>query len=99
MGDFAPSSFVPEKKEEDRPEKKRTDNRAQVDQVLGMEIDSTQFIYMQQEFLQPFSKLKGLSPISIEVRTDRPIIIEQRPYNGVNALLTIAPRIESEDDR
>ncbi len=96
--DFAPSSFVPEKKE-DKPEKKKFENRAQVDQVLGMEIDSTQFIYMQQEFLGPFSKLKGLSPISIEVRTDRPIIIEQRPFNGIKALLTIAPRIENEEDK
>lgn len=97
--DFAPSSFVPEKKEEKQQEKKRPENRAQVDQVLGMEVDSTQFIYMQQEFLGPFSKLKGLSPISIEIRTDKPIIIEQRPFNGIKALLTIAPRIENEEDR
>lgn len=97
---FAPSAFVPEEKEDKKkPEKRKPDNRAQVDQVLGMEIDSTQFIYMQQEFLQPFSKLKGLSPISIEVRTDKPIIVEQRPYNGVKALLTIAPRIENEEDK
>lgn len=97
--DFAPSSFVPEEKEEKKFEKKKPENRAQVDQVLGMEIDSTQFIYMQQEFLGPFSKLKGLSPISIEVRTDKPIIIEQRPFNGINAMMTIAPRIENEEDK
>ncbi len=96
---FAPSSFVPEIKEDNKPEKQKQDNRAQVDQVLGMEIDATQFIYMQHEFLGPFMKLKGLSPISIEVRTDRPIIIEQRPFNGIKALLTIAPRIESEEDK
>lgn len=97
--DFAPSSFVPEEKEEKKFEKKKPENRAQVDQVLGMEIDSTQFIYMQQEFFSPFSKLKGLSPISIEVRTDKPIIVEQKPFNGIKALLTIAPRIENEEDR
>jgi hypothetical protein len=96
---FAPSAFVSEEKEDKKVEKRKPDNRAQVDQVLGMEIDSTQFIYMQQEFLQPFSKLKGLSPISIEVRTDKPIIVEQKPYNGVKALLTIAPRIENEEDK
>jgi hypothetical protein len=97
---FAPSSFTPaEKEEKNKFDKKKPENRAQVDQVLGMEIDSTQFIYMQQEFLQPFSKLKGLSPISIEVRTDRPIIVEQKPYNGVKAMMTIAPRIENEEDR
>lgn len=97
--DFAPSSFVPEKREEKKLDSKRPDNRAQVDQVLGMEVDSTQYIYMQQEFLGPFSKLKGLSPISIEIRTDKPIIIEQRPFNGIKALLTIAPRIENEEDK
>jgi hypothetical protein len=96
---FAPSSFVPAEREDKRPDKKRPENRAQVDQVLGMEVDSTQFIYMQQEFLQPFSKLKGLSPISIEVRTDKPLVIIQKPYNGVEALLTIAPRIENEEDK
>jgi hypothetical protein len=98
--DFAPSSFVPpEKKEEKKLDKSKSENRAQVDQVLGMEVDATQYIYMQQEFLGPFSKLKGLSPISIEIRTDRPIIIEQRPFNGIKALLTIAPRIENEEDK
>lgn len=96
---FAPSSFTPTEREEKKFDKKKPENRAQVDQVLGMEVDSTQFIYMQQEFLQPFSKLKGLSPISIEVRTDKPIIVEQKPYNGVKALLTIAPRIENEEDK
>ncbi len=96
---FAPSSFIPSEREEKKFDKKKPENRAQVDQVLGMEVDSTQFIYMQQEFLQPFSKLKGLSPISIEVRTDKPIIVEQKPYNGVKALLTIAPRIENEEDK
>jgi len=25
--------------------------------------------------------------------------VEQKPYNGVKALLTIAPRIESEEDK
>ncbi len=99
--DFAPSSFVVEEKETKakKPDRKGPENRAQVDQVLGMEVDSSQYIYMQQEFLGAFSKLKGLSPISIEVRTDKPIILEQRPYNGVKALLTIAPRIENEEDK
>ena len=96
--DFAPSSYQPERREEKKLESK-PENRAQVDQVLGMEVDSAQFIYMQQEFLGPFSKLKGLSPISIEIRTEKPIIIEQAPFNGIKALLSIAPRIENEEDR
>lgn len=96
---FAPSSYVPEVKESNKPERKRPENRAQVDQVLGMEVDSTQYIYMQQEFLKPFSKLKGLSPISIEVRTDKPIVVYQKPYNGIYAMMTIAPRIEDSEDK
>ena len=83
----------------DRPERKKPDQRTQLDQLLGIEVDSTQYVYLSKEFMLPFSKLKGLSPIVIEVRTDKPIILEQKPFNGIKALLSIAPRIENEDDR
>ena len=83
----------------DKTEKKRSDQRTQLDQLLGIEVDSTQYVYLSKEFMLPFSKLKGLSPIVIEVRTDKPIILEQKPYNGIKALLSIAPRIENEDDK
>jgi len=82
-----------------KPEKKRSDQRAQLDQLLGLEVDSTQYVYLSKEFLMPITKLKGLSPIVIEVRTDKPIVLNQKPYNGITALLTVAPRIENEDDR
>lgn len=80
-------------------EKKRSDQKVQLDQLLGFEVDSTQYVYLSKEYLVPFMKLKGLSPIVIEVRTDKPIVLNQKPYNGISALLTVAPRIESEDDR
>ena len=83
----------------DKPEKKKSDQRTQLDQLLGIEVDSTQYVYLSKEFMLPFTKLKGLSPIVIEVRTDKPIILEQKPYNGIEALLSIAPRIENEDDK
>ena len=83
----------------DKQEKKRPDQRAQLDQLLGLEVDSTQYVYLSKEFLMPFTKLKGLSPIVLEVRTDKPIVLQQKPYNGITALLTVAPRIESEDDK
>lgn len=83
----------------DRPERKRTDQKTQLDQLLGIEVDSTQYVYLSKEFIMPFTKLKGLSPIVLEVRTDKPIVLEQKPYNGIKALLTVAPRIESEDDK
>ncbi len=82
-----------------RPEKKRPDQKTQLDQLLGIDVDSTQFVYLSKEFIMPFTKLKGLSPIVIEVRTDKPIVLEQKPYNGITALLTVAPRIESEEDK
>ena len=83
----------------DRAEKKRPDQKTQLDQLLGIEVDSTQYVYLSKEFMLPFAKLKGLSPIVIEVRTDKPIVLEQKPYNGIKALLTIAPRIENEEDK
>lgn len=83
----------------ERTEKKRTDQKTQLDQLLGLEVDGTQYVYLSKEFLMPFTKLKGLSPIVLEVRTDKPIVLQQKPYNGITALLTVAPRIESEDDK
>ena len=83
----------------DKPEKKRSDQRTQLDQLLGFEVDSTEYVYLSKEYMIPFTKLKGLSPIVIEVRTDKPIVLEQKPYNGIKALLTVAPRIENEEDK
>lgn len=93
--------FAPGKNDEDKKkgEKKKSDSKAPIDQLLGMEVDSTQHVYLSKEFIIPFTKLKGLSPIVVEVRTEKPIIIEQRPYNGIRALLSVAPRIESEEDK
>lgn len=95
---FAPSSYTPkEEKKEKRGEKKKFDR--QTDQLLSIEVDAPQHVYFDKEFLSPFSKLKGLSPIVIEVRTNKPIVLEQRPYNGIRAMLSIAPRIENEEDK
>lgn len=93
---YAPRGDSGDKK---KNEKKRTDQKTQLDQLLGIEVDSTQYVYLSKEFIVPFAKLKGLSPIVIEVRTDKPIVLEQKPYNGIKALLTVAPRIESEEDK
>lgn len=83
----------------DNVEKKKLDQKTQLDQLLGLEVDSTQYVYLSKEFLTPFAKLKGLSPIVIEVRTDKPIVLQQKPFNGITALLTVAPRIENEEDK
>jgi len=88
-----------DKKKKERVEKKRPDAKGQIDQLLGLEADVPQYVYLQKEYVIPFTKLKGLSPIIIEIRTDKPVVIDQKPYNGISAMLTIAPRIENEDDK
>jgi len=91
--DYAPGHEDKKKSEKKKPEK------APMDQLLGMDVDSTQYIYLSKEFMMPFTKLKGLAPIIIEVRTDKPIFLEQKPFGGIRVVLTIAPRIENEDDK
>jgi len=91
---YAPGHEEKRAKKVDKPAAK-----APVDQLLGMDVDSTQYIYLQREYIMPFTKLKGLAPIIIEVRTDKPIFLEQRPFGGIRVVLTIAPRIENEDDK
>lgn len=67
-------------------------------QVLQWDVHEYVSVYIQQEFLTPFVKLKGTSPIIIEVRTNRPIVLIQRVFNDTKVLLTIAPRVENEKD-
>lgn len=86
-------------KKKERVEKNKAEQKTQLDQLLGFEVDSTEYVYLSRDYMMPLTKLKGLSPIVLEVRTDKPIILHQKPYNGISALLSVAPRIESEDDR
>lgn len=86
-------------RKKDNVEKNKAEQKTQLDQLLGFEVDSTEYVYLSKDYMMPFTKLKGLSPIVLEVRTDKPIILHQKPYNGISALLSVAPRIESEDDR
>lgn len=88
-----------DKRKKEGTERKKPDAKGQIDQLLGLEADVPQYVYLQKEYVIPFTKLKGLSPIIIEVRTDKPVVIDQKPYNGISAMLTIAPRIENEDDK
>ena len=97
MGGTEEHGYAPgrEDKKDKRPDKP---TKAPVDQLLGMEVDSTQYIYLSREFILPFTKLKGLAPIVVEIRTDKPIFLEQKPFGGIRVFLTIAPRIENQDD-
>lgn len=98
MGDMEEHDYAPGR-EDKRPKRPDKPTKAPVDQLLGMEVDSTQYIYLSREFILPFTKLKGLAPIVVEIRTDKPIFLEQKPFGGIRVFLTIAPRIENEDDK
>ncbi len=67
--------------------------------LYRLEVDSDQIVYLQSEFILPFLRLKGLRTILIEVRNDKPILIQQDPWQGVSVMLTVAPRIENEDEK
>lgn len=67
-------------------------------QLLQWDVPKHVSVYFHQEYLSPFVKLKGTSPVVIEIRTNRPIVLTQRIFNDVRALLTIAPRMESDDE-
>lgn len=72
----------------------KVENKPVTNQLLSIDADIFQHVYIERDFILPFTKLKGLSPIIIEIRTNKPVVLEQRPYNGIRALLTVAPRIE-----
>jgi hypothetical protein len=69
------------------------------DKVSDMIVDpSSTLIYIKQEYITPFLKIKGLSTILLEIRNDKPLVIEQFPYSGVHVILTVALRVEFEEE-
>ena len=65
--------------------------------LLLLQADKPQYVCFERDYAKCFLKLKGLSFITIEIRTNAPVVIEQK-NNDIRCLLTIAPRVESEDD-
>lgn len=65
--------------------------------LLATEIADKGSIIFNSEYFEPFDKLKGLSPITIEIRIGKPVVIEQTPYNGIKVFFAIAPRIDKDD--
>jgi hypothetical protein len=67
------------------------------DKILTMEADPNNlYIYIKQEFMLPFLRLDSdnVTPITLEIRHAKPLVIEQFPFSGIRAILSIAPRIE-----
>jgi hypothetical protein len=50
------------------------------------------------DYILPFLKLKGLSPITIEIRTDKPIVFEQKIVGTSKVVFTVAARVECENE-
>lgn len=71
-----------------------------INRALGIEVDEPQKIYLSMEFLSPFLLIirRLFNPIVMEIRTDKPLVLETRAWNNINIMLTIAPRMEQEDD-
>jgi hypothetical protein len=65
--------------------------------LLSLDVDKLHYVRFDRDYMKCFLKLKGLSHITIEVRTDKPVVIEQK-INSTMCLLTVAPRIDDEDD-
>lgn len=58
--------------------------------------DEEAHVYIDKELIMPITKIEGSAPVIIEIRTDKPIIFERKLSGGINAMLTIAPRIPVE---
>lgn len=69
-----------------------------INMCLSLEADEPQRVYIGMEFILPYLLTKSVSYITMEIRTDRPIVLDRMAWNGVNIMMTIAPRIEDEND-
>lgn len=65
--------------------------------ALALTANIPQTIMIDMKFIFPFV-FKDVRPIRIEIRNDKPIVIHRFPYNGVDIMFTVAPRIEDEDE-
>lgn len=71
---------------------------AVLDLLYDLVVDSDQIVYIVSDYILPFLRLKGLTPIILEIRGDKPIVLQQTLCPGIDILLSVAPRIESEND-
>jgi hypothetical protein len=90
------------KKDKKRSSKKKDEENLMDDAITNdltsAEVTSKTQLWLEIPFLAPILKLNGLAPILIEMRNGKPLVIIQKPYNDMSVLLTVAPRIETDDD-
>lgn len=66
-------------------------------QLLGLS-GTRNSVLVELEFLIPYNT-KALSPITMEIRTDKPVVLERIAYNDIKMMLSIAPRMENEEEK
>ena len=90
-----------EKKKRSSSKKKEEENimdEAITNDLSSAEVEVKTQIWMEIPYLAPILKLNGLAPILIEMRNGLPLVVTQKPFPDMLVLLTIAPRIETEDN-
>lgn len=95
------------KNELDKEEKKKRSSKKKEEENImdeaitndlsSAEVDVKTQIWMEIPYLAPILKLNGLAPIMIEMRNGLPLVVTQKPFLDMYVLLTIAPRIETDD--
>lgn len=89
---------VDKKKKKFKEEENVMMDDAITNDLLSAEVGTNQKMWMEIPFLSPILKLGGLAPIVIEMREGKPMVVIQKPFNDTEVMLTIAPRLESDDD-
>lgn len=58
--------------------------------------DNKESICIDKRYIEPFGMLKG-GPVTVEIRKDKPIVLETTLGEYTTVMLTVAPRIHTED--
>jgi hypothetical protein len=86
-----------------RSSSKKKEEESIMDEAITNDLSSAEVevktqIWMEIPYLAPILKLNGLAPILIEMRNGLPLVVTQKPYPDMTVMLTIAPRIETNED-
>lgn len=98
--DFDDDLRKEEKKKSSKKKEKEDENimdEAITNDLSSAEVDVKTQMWLEIPFMTPILKLNGLAPIIIEMRNGKPLVILQRPYPSCEVMLSIAPRIETDD--
>lgn len=69
-----------------------------INMCLSLDVDEPQRSYVNMEYILPYLLTRSISYITMEIRTDKPIVLDRMAWNGINIMMTIAPRNEEEND-